>query len=573
MKHKYQDCAIIDAKYLAYGAYTSTREVVERIQKVDPDAKIFGSLDKNKNLVFHTAQDIYDEVMNLGEGLLAEGLKDAHIAIVADNSARYVIADMTIASGVGVVVPIDVEAPSEHLAMLFNKCDADAVLCSARCLPRLEEARKSCPRLKAFITMDTKVEGYKSYDELLEEGKPLTKFRNLELDVNAPAKMLFTSGTTGANKCVVLTNANLAANIMNCLDGIKASQVNTSMSVLPMHHGIEINTHIMTRLSTGRLTYINDNIRNMMNNIKIFKPDIITIVPMIANAFYKAIWSNAEKAGKADKLRKGIKISNFLRKFGIDKTHSMFADVFAPFGGNLNMIVCGGAMLNPVVVKGMSELGIQMENGYGITECGPLISMNAQTLTDHLSVGKPCAGLEAKIANPDSDGVGELCVRGKSVAKGYYKDEEATKAVFDSEGFFHTGDTAYIDAQGRIFLVGRMKNTIILDNGKNVSPEEIENAVEAAMDFVNEVVVYQASVSTAPEAPQVICAGLYIEDEAKRADKNAIVEGIKAVNEQMPCYKAIEYVELRNEPFERTPAKKIIRINLPKVCSGKGIEI
>lgn len=568
---KYQDLSVIDAKYLSIGPYTSTREVVERIAEVDAEAKIFGELDKSKNLIFYTAGDIYKEVMALGEGLFANGLKDAHIAIVADNSVRYILADMTIASGVGVVVPIDAEAPVEHLSMLLSKCDANAVLCSARCLDRIVAAQEKCPLLKTVITIDKKAEGYKYYEEVLEDGKQGTEFRNLEMDVNAPAKMLFTSGTTGANKCVVLTNANLAANIMNCLDGIKASDQNTSMSVLPMHHGIEINTHIMARVATGHLTYINNNIRSMMNNIKIFKPDIVTIVPMIANAFYKAIWTNATKEGKAEKLRKGIKISNLLRKFGIDKTHSMFAEVFAPFGGNLNMIVCGGAMLNPVVVKGMNDLGIHMENGYGITECGPLISMNADTLSDHLSVGKPCAGLEAKIDSPDSDGVGELCVRGKSVAKGYYKDEEATKAVFDADGFFHTGDTAYIDKDGKIFLVGRKKNTIILDNGKNVNPEEIENAVEAEMDYVNEVVVYQASAGTLDGSSQIICAGLYIEDEEKRSDSASIVKSVKAVNAKLPAYKAIEYVELRSVPFERTAAGKIKRTNLPKVCDGTGI--
>lgn len=563
----------MDEKYLRHGDYTSTRDVVERIAKVDPTARIFGELDKDKNIVYHTAGDIFDEVMNLGEGLIAEGLQGGHIAIVSENSVRYVISDMTIASGVGVVVPIDAEAPAEHLALLFAKADITAVLCSARALPRVEEARKSCPLVRMLITMDRKVEGYRSYDELLGEGSSKTVFRNMKPDVDAPAKMLFTSGTTGANKCVVLTNANLAANIKNCLSGIKSTEGNTSMSVLPMHHGIEINSHIMTRVATGRLTYINDSIRTMMNNIRIFKPDCITVVPMISNAFYKAIWAGAEKAGKADKLRKGIKISNLLRKFGVDKTHTMFADVFEPFGGNLNMIVCGGAMLNPVVVRGLNDIGIHIENGYGITECGPVVSMNADTLSDHLSVGRPCGGQEARIFNPDSDGVGELCIRGKSVSKGYYKDEEATRAVFDQDGFFHTGDMARIDSEGRIYMSGRKKNTIILDNGKNVSPEEVENAIEAAMDYVTEVVVYPAAASAQADAAQLICAALYIEDEAKRADRKAIVADLRAVNAKLPAYKAVGYAEIRNEPLERTPAKKIIRKNLPTVCSDSGIEI
>ncbi|MBQ5482356.1 MAG: AMP-binding protein, partial [Bacteroidales bacterium] len=468
-------------RLLKGGDYRSIRDMIGRLADRMPDAQILAELDREKHIVYYTARDIFEEVMNLGDGLIDAGLKDAHIAIVSENCCRYVLADMTISSGVGVVTPIDCNAPLPLLVTLLGKCDADAVLCGADRLEILREAQKECPRLKTFITIDRKVEGVPYYEEIIAVGrdrKEKSVFRNLTLDLDAPAKILFTSGTTGANKGVVLSNANLTANMINCMDTIMATdEENTSMSILPMHHATEINTHIMARIGSGRLTYVNGNMRQMMNNIKIFQPTIITVVPMVVNAFYKNIWATAKKEGKADKLAKGIKLSNLLRKFGIDKTHELFADLYKPFGGKLKMIVCGGSMLNPVVIKGMNDLGIRIENGYGITECGPLISMNGDTLDEHLSVGRPCPQLEVRIDAPDENGIGELCVRGKSVSKGYYKDPEATAAVFSADGWFNTGDSARIDKKGRIMLVGRKKNTIVLPNGKNVSPEEVENVI------------------------------------------------------------------------------------------------
>ena len=559
------------------GEYRSIRDMLQRINRIIPQNKILAGLDKDKQIYYYTASQLYEEVMCLGDGLIDLGLKGAHIAIFSENSCRYVLADITVSSGVGVVTPIDVNAPVNLVVTLLGKCDADAVLCGAGYIDRILEAQKECPRVKTLITLDRKVEGYPFYDELVEKGRSLKEksvYRGLVSEPDAPAKILFTSGTTGANKPVLLSNANLAANMMNCIDVIRAKGENTSMSVLPMHHATEINTHIMARIGCGRLTYINDNMRNMMVNIKIFKPDVITIVPMIATAFYKTIWAQAKKAGKDEKLRKGIKLCNLLRKFGIDKTHDLFKDVYAPFGGNLNLIVCGGSMLNPVVIKGMNDLGIQIHNGYGITECGPLISMNADTLDEHLSVGPACPGLEVKIENPDENGVGELCVRGKSVSHGYYKDPVATAAVFSEDGFFNTGDSARIDSKGRIILVGRKKNTIVLQSGKNISPEEVENVIETHLDYADDIAVYLAALPLAGGTSRdILCAGLYIKDQEIRRDTARIRADIEAVNALLPEYKNIEYIELVDEEYEKTSTRKIRRTQLPTVCSGKGIHL
>ncbi len=554
------------------GDYRSIREMLERINRMIPQKVLLAELDGSNNIVEYTASKIYNEVMDLGEGLVESGLEGAHIAIVSENCCRYVLADIAISSGVGVVVPVDVNSPDELMATLLQKSDADAVICGADLVDLMVQMQQRCPLLKTIITMDRKVEGYPYYEEIVGKGKGLDgEYRNGVLDLDAPAKILFTSGTTGANKGVVLTNANLAANMVNCMDSIMTAGDTVSMSVLPMHHATEINTHIMTRIGSGRLTYVNGNMRNLMKNMKIFKPHVITVVPMIANAFYRNIQAGVKKAGKQEKLQKGIKLSNMLRKIGIDRTHKMFADLFVPFGGNLNMIVCGGSMLNPVVIKGMNDLGVRMENGYGITECGPLISINGDTLSEHLSVGKHCPGLQVKIASPDADGIGDLCVKGKSVFKEYYKDPEATAAVFDEEGFFNTGDSARIDSRGRIFLVGRKKNTIVLENGKNVCPEEIENVIETNMVYADEIAVYQAQLKVGNACRNVICAGIFIKDEEARGSREAIEADMRKINALLPDYKQIEYVELPSTEYAKTSSKKIVRKNLPQDCSGKGI--
>lgn len=549
---------------LKEGDYKSTKEVFERIARLIPDRNILADLDQDKNIVYHTATDLLNDVEAIGEGLIDLGLENNHIAICADNSYRYVMCDSAIAGGVGVVTPIDASAKEDLLITLLNKCDADAVICSSHLVHKFESILKDCPNLKTIITIDKKIEGYVSLDEVIEKGSELAKagyYRNKQLDLEAPAKLLFTSGTTGANKGVILTQNNLAANIINCLDMTKGEDgdTNTSMSILPMHHATEINTHIFARIAAGRLTYINDSMRNMMDNMKIFKPYVITIVPMIANMFYRTIWAKAKEAGKDKLLKKGIKLVRLMRKFGKDISHKLFPDVFAPFGGNLKQIVCGGAMLNPEVTKGLSDLGIFITNGYGITECGPLISMNTDTVNEVYSVGFAAPKLEVKLVDVDEDGVGELCVKGKSVSLGYYKDEVATKKVFDEDGWFHTGDLVTMNKKGRIYMSGRKKNVIVLENGKNICPEEIETEVSNNILYAKECVAYKGEFVKNNTKREGIVLGLFIDDEQMRSNRDKIKEDLLALNKTLPTYKRVDYIVLVDSEYEKTSTRKIKR--------------
>lgn len=557
----YKETEMLKKTFLKEGDYKSTKEVFERIARLAPDTQVLAELDSHRKIVYHTAQGLLEDVESFGDGIIAMGLQGKHIALLAENSYKYFVTDVTIVGGAGVISPIDKDAKEELLETLLKKCDADAVICSAYLVPKIKAVAEKCKRIKTIITIDKKVDDLKTFDEIQKLGKEKKnagKYRAMQPDLDAVAEIIFTSGTTGANKAVMLTGRNLATNMSNCLDVIRGSKKNnTSMSILPMHHATEIYTHIMPRVAAGRLTYINGSMKDMMLNMKVFKPYIITVVPMIANAFYKTIWQEAKKQGKEEKLKKGIKLCKMLNKLGIDVTHKLFKDLFAPFGGNLQQIVCGGAPLDPEVVSGMRDLGVYIINGFGITECGPLVSMNADTLGDCASIGKVCPRLEVKIFEPDEEGIGELCVKGPSVSKGYYKDEEATKQVFDEEGFFHTGDLARQNKKGELFLAGRKKNLIVLDSGKNVYPEELEQAIVTNIRYVKDTMVFEEDCEIKGEKKRLICAEIFMGDEKKTDDE--IIADFRKLNQLLAPYKRISYIDVLDEDFERNASKKIMR--------------
>ena len=569
-----------DLGVLVKGEIKYIKQAMYRLRDLVPNENILAEKGEKNDIIYFNCKQVVDEMDALGDGLIDMGLEDCHIAICAENSVRYVIADMTISSGVGTVTPIDKDAPVELLQTLLSKADVNAVICSAYLLSKLEEAKKNCPELKVLITIDKKVDGYAYYGDIVEKGYQLQKegkgvYVQKEIDLDAPAKILFTSGTTGANKGVVLTNRNLGANMVNCCNVVKVPAgkdvKNISMSVLPMHHATEINTHIMARIISAKLTCICKSMRDFLQDLKVFKPSVIVIVPMMANMMYNGVWAHAKKIGKDKLLKKGIKLTNLLEKFGIDIKHKLFSDVHEAFGGQVNQIVVGGAALNPTVIKGFKDLGIRVSNGYGITECGPLISMNSETHLEYRSVGKPCPGLEVKLLDQGEDGVGELCVKGPNVAKGYYKDEIATKKVFLEDGFFNTGDLATIDKKGRIFLTGRKKNVIVLENGKNIYPEEVETEIENNMSYASDVVVYPAPIEINGKEKEVLCAGLYIEDESIRNNVDKIKQDINLINQTLVAYKRVSMINLTKAPYVRTATRKIKRDTVMNLHNSENI--
>ena len=322
-------------------------------------------------------------------------------------------------------------------------------------------------------------------------------------------------------------------------------------------------------MADGKLIVICDSIKNFWRFLKKFHPDETIVVPMIANAIYKNIYTN-NKNPKSFKRR--LRLHKFLSFFGINTSRKIFKKEFEFLGGNFYNLIVGGAPLNATVAKGLNDVGITVCNGYGITECAPLVCMNTRIFDESVSMGTACPRLEVKLYNVENN-VGELCVRGKNVSKGYFEDSESTSLVFDKDGYFHTGDLVETDKQGKIFLKGRKNNLIVLDNGKNVFPEEIEHKIESSMPYVKEVLVYDAEVLIGNQLQNVLCAGIFIEDESLR-DRAKIESDFKALNSQISNYKRIAYVDILECEFEKTSSRKLKRTSAKNYhTTNKGVLI
>ena len=322
----------------------------------------------------------------------------------------------------------------------------------------------------------------------------------------------------------------------------------------------------MGHYGLGSQIYFSSGIRYLLSEMKEQQPEHMVLVPLFVETLYKRIWQTAEKSGKADVLRKAMKISGGLLKVGIDLRKTLFKDVLSAFGGKLQMIICGGAALSQDIIDTFEAFGIVVLNGYGITECAPLVSCNRNQYRKDGSVGCPLIGSQVKIANPDEDGEGEICVKGTHVMLGYYEEPEATAAVMDEDGFFHTGDWGKLDEEGWIYITGRIKNIIILANGKNVYPEEIEHEIRN-VPGVAEVVVYAGESKN--ETREIIVAEIF--PDAEEMEKRGITDpkayfsdAIKEINGRMAPYKAVGFVKIRSEEFVKNTSRKITRFNIDK---------
>jgi len=541
---------------MAAGPYVSMKDMLERVAAYFKDTPALQEI-RDGQVVTYTFSQIFSDVEALGEALIEMGLEGKHIAISADNSYRFVVSYLSICGGVGVAVPVDKDAPEQNFSLLLAKCDAEALICSAHMLKKAEYAKETCPLLKTVIVIEGEAEGYPSCDKLIERGRKLAEkgyYHNKKLDMDATAAIFFTSGTTGANKGVMRSQINLNANIMNCIEHMKGDS--PLVSLLPMNHAA-INNDIVSRLAVGKLTCINGSIKDLMANLQIFKPKMLSAVPMFAEMIYRGVWQGAEKQGKAEALKQAVQMSNGLLAKGVDKRSEIFHDVLAPFGG-IESIGLGGAPISPELVQGMHDIGVDLITGYGVTECGPLISMNSDTINDPFSTGQIVPHTEVMIDEPDEEGIGEILARGPSIMKGYYKDEEATKAVLSEDGWFRTGDYGKLDG-GKLFLKGRKKNLILLSNGKNVTPEEIEYLISITIPYIRESVVYAADTNVRGNMTTFITAAIYTDMPDGGDLKDKLMKDFKLVNDQLPQYKKVRCLQISNAEFEKNAMRKIVR--------------
>ena len=565
-------------KGIGYPLYETTvfedfRIMTENVAKKFPDriALSYRINPHDKEPIEVTYAEARDYIRDMGTELINMGCTDKHVAIVGESSYEWVCSYFCLMSIGSVTVPIDKDLPADEIATIMNSAECEFVFYSAALEEKIEIIKEKVPPIKTYICMrNSSMEGAIDLPDIVKRGGEKYKngdnsYYDYEIDPDRLATIVFTSGTTGKGKGVMLSQTNI---VTDMTQGMYLFNVTPkTMCVLPPHHTYGSTVNFVGHFSQGSTIYLSSGLKYMLDEIKEQQPSHLVLVPLFVETIHKRIWSTAEKSGKAGQLRLLIKFSNFLRKIGIDARRSLFKSVTGVFGGKLEMIICGGASLNQDIIDTFDSMGITILNGYGITECSPLVSCNRNKYQKKGSVGIPIIGEKVKIRNPDENGEGEICVKGPNVMLGYYKDPEATAAVFDEEGYFRTGDYGKLDEEGWLYITGRLKNMIILSNGKNVYPEEIESEISRVYG-VSEVIVYSGE-SKAQKNKQVIVAEIFPDYDALNmrgiTDVQAYFdEEIKNVNKRMVSYKAIKKVKIRDEEFKKNTSKKILRFEIDK---------
>lgn len=534
----------------SFPAYRTLRELIEHKAIQQPDAIAFQHMVGRKQMVSHTYQEFYQQVVYLGTYMLKRGIRGRKIALVGENSYEWLLCYFAIVTTGNVAVLVAKDATPAEASTLIFQSEADVVVTSKKYPYEKELLEQKLVKNKYCFSM-------REFDEWAEKGKQFhEKGRNLygkvNLDPDALSTIFFTSGTSGASKGVMLSQRNLLSNVNDAPQVFQPE--GSTLAILPFTHVFGLSTAILMMFYYGYPIVISNGLSSFMRELSIVKPNILFLVPLFIETFSSTIWRTAQKQGQARTLRMAMTASSAMLKIGLDRRNKFFSSVLEKFGGNLKYIICGGAPLNPRYIKEFRAMGIDLIQGYGITECSPIVSVNTTLSGRHApdgSVGWTFPSVEIQIDQPDSNGCGEILVRGDNVMMGYYNDSYSTADVF-WEGWFRTGDLGYINKDGSLVITGRKKNLIILSNGENVSPEEIEYLLTCIPE-IKEVVVYTEE--------NLIVAEIFPEEnELSDADLQAVLqERINGYNAQQPSHKRINKVKIRKSEFEKTTTHKIKR--------------
>ena len=563
--------------------YTDLKDMLKQTGEAygDRPAYIFKTEEKGKFRTI-THKEFRNEINALGTVLINMGLKDKRIAIISENRYEWELSYLAIASGVGVVVPLDKSLPDNELESLILRSQVEAIIYSSKYDTIMGTLRdKKNTNLKYFISMDLEenTQGIYSEKTLIEKGKKLlnegdSTYLNAEIDADKMGIMLFTSGTTAMSKAVMLSHKNLVTNVMDITQRFDLTEEDRFLSFLPLHHVFECTVGFLYPISIGGSIAFCEGVKHMADNIKEFGITAMISVPAVFDIIYRKVMKAIEKKGKLQNLEKGKKISNLLLKVKIDLRKQLFKEVHESLGPKLRLVVTGGAALDPETEKGFNDLGFDVEQGYGLTETAPVIAAETPKCRRLGSIGKKFPSVEVKIDNPDEEGIGELLAKGPSIMLGYYENEEATKDALDADGWFHTGDLARIDKDGFIYISGRKKSVIVLNNGKNVFPEEIEtllNKVEGIKEsFVYEKKEDDGDVKVCVKIvydKQLIKELYNIEGEEKI--KEFLWNKVKDVNRLMPKYKYVREMIISEEELIKTTTLKIKRHEEMKKIFGQ----
>lgn len=512
-------------------------------------------------------------VNSLGTALIDRGMKGKRIAVIGDNSYQWAVSYLGAVCGTGIVVPLDKELNPLELKQLVIQSEVSCVLFSDRYRDVFADMKASGDTvLKLLVNFDAPEDkdGILSWQGLVEMGQRLLtdgsrEFLDAQILKDEMSILLFTSGTTGLSKGVMLSHGNIAANLMVSPTVLKVNDWDIFFSVLPVHHTYECTCGFLMPLYKGAAIAYCEGLKYITKNLQEVRPTMFLGVPLIFESLYKKIWKNVKKQGKEKLLRRVLKLNRKTKKIGIDLGNIFLKEIRSVFGGRMRLMICGGAAINPEVLEGIQDFGIMALQGYGLTECAPLGALNPDTAPKSDSIGVPFPACEIKTHQPNEEGIGELCLKGANIMLGYYNMPEATAEVI-KDGWFHTGDLGYIDKEGYVHITGRKKNVIITKNGKNVYPEELEYYL-SNVPFVEESFVFGQDSDDGEDT--LIVASIKLDKEeteallGKNFDESAaqklLWSEVDKINEMTPFFKKIKKVIVRKEEFEKNTAKKIIR--------------
>lgn len=507
-----------------------------------------------------------EEINSLGTTLLNKGYKDKRIAVIGKNRYEWVLAYTAVINGVGIVIPLDKGLPEDEIKISLKKSKAEIIFCEKHYLEMLNNIMESQETsLKEIICME-EADGVANIRELIIEGKKLIdngnkEYVNTKINEEKMATIVFTSGTTSLSKAVMLSHKNIISNINSMGKVEKMYETDTNIAFLPFHHTFG-STGMLLFLSKGVKNVFCDGLRHIQENLKEYKVTVFVCVPLLIEAIYKKIEAGIEKKGKTKIIKIAKVICNFLLKFGIDIRRKVFKDVLNELGGEIRFVISGASALDKKVAKGFNDFGILTVQGYGLTETSPVLAAENIKAIRYGSIGYPIPGVEIKIDNPNEEGIGEIIAKGPNVMLGYYEDEEATNEVIKN-GWFHTGDLGYTDKDGIIFVAGRKKNVIVLKNGKNIYPEELEVLINA-LPYVAESMVYgEEKDDDLVVSVKIVYNKEYVNSTypnmPEEEFRSKVWQDIKEINTKLPKYKYMKKLVLTDEPMIKTTTQKVKR--------------
>ena len=549
---------------------TDLKDMLNKTNKLYGDRPAYKIKIAQGKYKIYTHAETRKIVNNLGTALCSLGLKGKRIAVIGENRFEWEIAYLSIVCGTGIVVPLDKSLPENELEMLIERSNIEAIFFSKKYTEVIEKIKISkTNKLKHLISMDLEkhTNGIYSQNELIQYGEILekegnTEFINLTINPEEMSIMLFTSGTTSASKVVALSHKNICSNLMDIGSVLDVNCEDTILSILPIHHVFECTVGFLFSLYKGAQTVFCDGIRHIVENLKEYKVSVMANVPGIYERIFMIIRKDLEKQGKLEKI---LEEEEKYKDFPMEKRKEIFKEIHDMLGGRVKLFISGAAALDYKIEEKYRLLGINLVQGYGLTETSPVVAIGSNKYYKTGSIGKTVPSVEAKLVDVNSDGIGELIVKGPSVMLGYFENKKATNEAI-KDGWFYTGDLARIDDDGYIYICGRKKSVIVLKNGKNIFPEEMEILVNK-IEGVEESFIFGKQLSEDKENIKINVKIVFNREKVKNVYKvetddeiyNVLLNKVKEINKTMPKYKAIRGMILTEEPLIKTTTNKLKR--------------